>query len=55
MIMADYLWLIVLIVGPIILGALIAFGMMERRKLSNTERNMRDAKTRKLYLDNSDM
>lgn len=45
----DYLWLIVVMLGPILLGGAIVFAVMRQRRLSGRERSNQDAATRELY------
>ena len=52
--MTEYLWLLLLVGGPAVLGAIIAFGMMSRRRLTPTEREMRNRATDRLYHDTND-
>jgi hypothetical protein len=47
--MTEYLWLFVVVGGPIILGLIMAYGMMKRRRLTHAEKDARDQKTEKLY------
>ncbi len=48
---ADYLWLIAVAAGPIILGGAILYALMRSRRLSPAERQDRHAAMQKLYED----
>ncbi|SDO83003.1 hypothetical protein SAMN05428967_0241 [Phyllobacterium sp. YR620] len=45
----EYLWFAVVFGGPIVLGAILAFGMMKRRRLTEREKQASKEATRKLY------
>jgi hypothetical protein len=45
----DALWLVVVMGGPIILAAIIAYALLRRRRLSSTERLMRKDATERVY------
>lgn len=47
--MENYLWLIVVMLGPVLLGVAIFYGMMRQRRLSSREQTASDAATRELY------
>ncbi|GAB1580353.1 MULTISPECIES: hypothetical protein [Phyllobacteriaceae] len=47
----NFLWFLIVAGGPVLLGALIAYGMMKTRRLRRDEREARDRATRKLYGD----
>ncbi|MRG57421.1 hypothetical protein GF108_17770 [Phyllobacterium sp. SYP-B3895] len=45
----EYLWFAVVFGGPIVLGAILALGMMKRRRLTAQEKQASKEATRKLY------
>jgi hypothetical protein len=47
--MTEYLWLFVVLGGPIILGIIMAYGMIKRRRLTPSEKEARNRKTRQLF------
>ncbi|MBB3236265.1 ABC transporter ATP-binding protein [Phyllobacterium endophyticum] len=46
--MTEFLWLLTIVGGPIVLGVLFAMGMRQRR-LSRSERKARDRATDRIY------
>lgn len=49
--MAELLWFFAVGVAPFIVGAIIIYVLLRRRKLGRGEQAARDAKTRELYRD----
>ncbi|MBC2772710.1 hypothetical protein H6M51_07535 [Rhizobium sp. AQ_MP] len=47
--MINYFWLVVVMLGPVLLGGAIFFAIMRQRRLSGRERIHQDAATRELY------
>jgi len=47
--MTTIMWLAVVAGGPVLLGLVLAYVMLNRRKLSPTEEAARDDATRALY------
>lgn len=47
--MADLMWLIVVVGGPLLLGGVIAFGLLRQRKLSSREQREQNHTVSKLY------
>ena len=47
--MIDFLWLLVIVGGPVIIGAAIAFGMARQRRLSTSQREAQHRATDRLY------
>jgi|GEM_PF-1029648 hypothetical protein len=47
--MADYLWLLVVALGPVLIGAVIAYAHLRRQRPTPTERVVGEAATRRLY------
>lgn len=47
--MINYLWLFVVMLGPILLGAAVFYSIMRQRRLMRRERIDQDAATRELY------
>ena len=47
--MTTFMWLTVVAGGPILLGLVLAYAMLSRRKLSPTEEAARDDATRAMY------
>jgi heme exporter protein D len=47
--MIEYVWLAVIVGGPAILGLFLAYGMMQKRRLTDRERRARDRATDRLY------
>ena len=47
--MINYLWLFVVMLGPILLGAAVFYSIMRQRRLTKRERIDQDAATRELY------
>lgn len=45
----EALWLLVVLGGPIILGAIIAYALLRRRRLSRAERSMQKEATERVY------
>lgn len=50
--MLDFLWLFVVMMGPVLLGGAIAYAAIRQRRLSGEQRDNRDATTRQLYRKN---
>ena len=46
--MSNFLWLLGLVFGPVIVGAVIAYGMMQMREYTSN-RYRRDALTGEIY------
>ncbi|WP_309084779.1 hypothetical protein [Chelativorans sp.] len=49
--MAEYLWFFVVAIMPFLIGALVIYALLKRRRLTPTEKVVRDDKTRELYGD----
>ncbi|QEE45527.1 hypothetical protein FVA81_13335 [Rhizobium sp. WL3] len=49
--MINYLWLAVVMIGPVLLGAAIGYAILRQRRLSARERINSDAATHELYLN----
>lgn len=49
--MEYYLWLLVLVGGPIVIGVVVAYTLMTRRKRTPGEKIAQDRATRHLYED----
>lgn len=47
--MADNLWFILVAIGPIILGGAIAYAMLQRRRLSGSEKARQEEAVEALY------
>lgn len=47
--MADLMWLIVVVGGPLLLGGVIAFAILRQRKLSGKEQQEQTHEVEKLY------
>lgn len=45
----NYLWLLVVAGGPLLLAVLIGFALLRRRRLSRAEHIAQDRGTRKVY------
>jgi len=45
----EALWLIAVGLGPVLLGVLIVYEILRRRRLTASERNERTKKTREIY------
>jgi hypothetical protein len=45
----DYLWLFVVMLGPILLGGALFYAIMRQRRSTRRERINQDAATRELY------
>lgn len=43
------IWMFVTVLGPVVLGAIIAYALLARRRLSSREKRERDAATHRLY------
>jgi len=50
--MLDFLWLFVVMIGPVLLAGAIAYAVIGQRRLSGEYRDNRDAATRQLYRKN---
>jgi hypothetical protein len=49
----DILWIVLVAGGPILLGALMAYVLLTRRRLRGSERNAQRAATERLYREQS--
>jgi hypothetical protein len=47
--MPEYLWFFVVVGGPAILGALLALGIMQKRRFTSREQRARRRATETLY------
>lgn len=47
--MAEYLWFFVVLGGPVVLGAILAFGMIKRRRLTEQQKRTSEEATKRLY------
>ena len=47
--MTTFLWVLVVAGGPVLLGAVMAYGMMKSRRLSRRENELRDEAIREMY------
>jgi hypothetical protein len=47
------IWMFATVLGPVVLGAVIAYALLARRRLSPREKRERDAATRRLYDEES--
>lgn len=47
--MADKLWFIVVALGPLLLGGVIAYALMRRRRLSTSEKVEQEKAVERLY------
>lgn len=47
--MAEYMWFLTVAGGPLILGIIIAFALLRRRRLSRREQQKQNQATRELY------
>jgi hypothetical protein len=47
------IWMFATVLGPVVLGAIIAYALLARRRLSPREKRERDAATRRLYDEES--
>ena len=47
--MADNFWFIVVAVGPILLGAAIAYALLQRRRLTAKEKRQQEEAIEELY------
>ena len=45
----EFMWLVAVALGPLILGGIIAYALLSRRRLSAREQIRRDDATDKLY------
>lgn len=45
----EFLWLVAVVIGPLVLGGIIAYALLMRRRLSARERARRDDATENLY------
>lgn len=52
--MPETLWLIAVVLGPVLLGGLILYEILRRRRLSASERNERTKKTREIYKESGE-
>jgi hypothetical protein len=43
------IWMFATVLGPVVLGAIIAYALLTRRRLSPREKRERDAATHRLY------
>ncbi|MCR4264668.1 hypothetical protein [Nitratireductor sp. ZSWI3] len=49
MVLSDYLWVLAVSVGPLILGLALIYALVKKRRLSPDERRRQDRAVRKLY------
>ncbi|EHK59377.1 hypothetical protein [Allomesorhizobium alhagi] len=49
----EPIWMFATVLGPVVLGAIIAYALLARRRLSPREKRERDAATRRLYDEES--
>jgi hypothetical protein len=47
------IWMFATVLGPVVLGAIIAYALLARRRLLPREKHERDAATRRLYDEES--
>ncbi|MCJ8520150.1 hypothetical protein ABID21_003150 [Pseudorhizobium tarimense] len=47
--MADKLWFIVVALGPLLLGCVVAYSLMRRRRLHTSEKVQQKEATERLY------
>jgi hypothetical protein len=47
--MTTFLWLLVVVGGPLLIGLALAYGMMRSRRLSRTEERVREDAIERLY------
>lgn len=52
--MEDYLWLLAVAGGAVLLGAALAYGVLQQRLLLASEQDRQDARVRSLYSNGSD-
>jgi hypothetical protein len=49
----DAVWIFLVAAGPIVLGAVMAYALLTRRRLRGSERNAQRAATDRLYREGS--
>jgi hypothetical protein len=49
--MSEYVWLLVVMLGPVLLGGAILYAIIRQRRLRPDEARCSDAATRELYED----
>lgn len=47
--MADNLWFFAVAIGPVLLGIALIYGLMRRRRLTDSERARQEQATKRLY------
>ena len=47
--MADKLWFVIVALGPVLLGIVIAYGLMRRRRLSTAEKVRQEKAVERLF------
>ncbi|TPP07355.1 hypothetical protein FJQ55_15355 [Rhizobium glycinendophyticum] len=47
--MSNFLWLVAVMIGPLLLGGAIVYGLMRQRRLTPNEMKRSDMATRELY------
>lgn len=47
--MADNFWFIVVAIGPMLLGAAIAYALLQRRRLTDREKEQQEEAIERLY------
>ena len=47
--MADKLWFVIVALGPVLLGIVIAYGLMRRRRLGAAEKIRQEEAVERLY------
>jgi cytochrome c-type biogenesis protein CcmH/NrfF len=47
----DVLWLIIVALGPLVLGVLIAYALLQRRRFGAAEQTQQDKATQEVYRD----
>ncbi|MBB6180594.1 hypothetical protein [Pseudorhizobium flavum] len=47
--MADKLWFVIVAIGPVLLGLVIAFGLMRRRRIGTVEKARQEEAVERLY------
>lgn len=51
----NFWWFMAVAMGPLLLGGIIAYALLSRRRLTAREQIRRDEKTDKLYRSESDV
>lgn len=49
MILSDYLWFLVVAIGPVLLAFAMIYALLRRRRLSREEKDRQDKATREVY------